>query len=167
MRLSFCWDKQQDRCGDCRLTINARGSKIWAGEAAAVRVANNNYGTLVHTYSSGTREYERDETVPSANMNDDQRNWIGAMSNVVQSDIRDAIAADGANPSRIDIDLDNGRVTAWVNVSRQASPSGLAKAYYDIDYDFTVRTRIKADGTIKRDNVYKGLKLRLVGATAY
>ena len=143
----------------------SRGSYNPQSAARPESSATDQYGTLIRTYGDGTRSYARTETASSGSLDDEQRQWVRAMENVVRNDVRDALAAE--NVSTYDIDLDAGRVTAWVNVSRQASASGQARAYYDIDYTFDVTTNVRPDGTVRRYLRYRSLSLRLAGVNAY
>lgn len=125
------------------------------------------YGSLVRTYRDGTRVYERSQTATGANLNAEQQRWVRAMDNVVKADVRAALNAQGIDTTNVDIDLDTGRVTAWVQVSRTASPSGLAKAYFDIEYDFNARTSVRPNNTTREDLTYNRLRLISRGASAY
>ena len=156
--------------GRGRLSARIAGAGARRNPGGASRKGSSNtYGRLVRTYPSGTKSYEKNVTLQSGKLDEDQRIEVSSlMSNVVRHDIRDALEAAGVpNPNRADIDLENDTVTVWVNVSKEASPSGLAKAYYKIDYDFQIDTDVKPTGKVKRFNNYKGVKLRLAGVNPY
>ena len=112
--------------------------------------------------------------VSSTNLTDDQKNLILAMNNAVNADIQQELVSQGVRQSDAfsgvsDMGFNSdstsvpGTVTAFVNVSQQASPSGLAKAIYRISYDFNIRTLSNG----KQVPSYRGVKLQLVGVNPY
>ena len=113
-------------------------------------------------------------------LNDKQKNYLLSMNNTVNSDIQRALVNEGIRQTDAFSAVSDLRftsssteddipryVTAYVDVSPNVSPSGLAKATFEIQYDFNERILTRSNGSQSTQYSYKGLKLVNRGVTAY
>ena len=119
-------------------------------------------------------------TTTATDLNDNQRNYILAMTNTVRADLERALVDADIRPrdARNAVSYLNFSsstkpsdipqyITADVDVSTDVSPSGLARVTFEIQYQFTGRTFTRQNGTRTTQYSYRGVKLVNRGVSAY